>query len=440
MNRMIRWAACTAVVALSCGGGRLWADAPVVSDVEMMQDSATRTVTITYSLDADAVVTLDIQTNASAGVWASIGGANIQCVSGAVFRKVTAADADALGRYTITWHPDLSWPDHKITDNGARAVVTAWALDNTPDYMVVDIAAAAQPGDVRYYPGVEWLPGGILNNTDYRQNKIVMRKIMAKGVTYTMGSVGEDGRESAKEATHTVMLTNNYYIGVFEVTQTQWAQLMGTYPAYFTDVSMRAMRPVEFVSYNEIRRGADKNTVSNGEWPDAPASTSFLGVLYNKTGIDFDLPSEAQWEFACRAGNGEGFWGDGSAIVSKTADVNCPGRTRGNLIDPNVTSPGKNGTTNQATNVCGSYAPNSWGLYDMHGNVWEWCLDFYAPDVSSLNGAVNTIVGDLAKRVRRGGGWVNYPYLGRSAVRYDSPANTTDSAIGFRLACRAGLK
>ena len=438
MNSITRTVAVAAGAVL--GGVHLWAATPVVSDVDMTQDSATRTVTIKYKLTEPAVITLDIQTNATGGAWASIGGENIQYVSGAVFRKVTAADKDGNDWYWITWHPDLSWPDHKITGNGARAVVTAWALDNTPDYMVVDIAAAAQQGDVWYYPGVEWLPGGILGNTDYRMNKIVMRKIMAKDVRWTMGSVGEDGRESAKEATHTVMLTNNYYIGVFEVTQTQWAQLMGTYPAYFTDVSMRAMRPVEFVSYNQIRRGKDKSTISNGEWPDDPASASFLGVLRDKTGIDFDLPSEAQWEFACRAGNGEGLWGDGSAYVNKTTDQNCPGRTRANIADPNVTSPGAAGTTNQSTTVCGSYAPNSWGIYDMHGNVWEWCLDVKSDDISSLTGRVNVTIGDLTQRVRRGGAWVNYPYLGRSAVRYYSVPASTDNAIGFRLACQAGLK
>ena len=79
----------------------------------------------------------------------------------------------------------------------------------------------------------------------------------------------------------------------------------------------------------------------------------------------------------------------------------------------------------------------------MHGNVWEWCLDASAAfaDISSLTGRVNVAVGDnTAKRIRRGGAWVNYPYLGRSATRYDSVPSTTDNAIGFRLACQAGLK
>ena len=423
------------------------ASVPVASDATMSQDMLTRTVTIKYKLSTDAVVTIDVQTNATANAaadaagWTSIGGENIQGFTGAAFRKVLASEADGEGWLVATWHPDLSWPGQKITENRARAVVTAWALDNTPDYMVVDISSAAQPGDVAYYPGVEWLPGGLLSNWDYRENKIVMRKIMAKNVKWTMGSVAESGREAAKEATHTVQLTNNYYIGVFEVTRTQWSQIYGSDPSYFTDASMRAHRPVEKVSYNQIRRGANKDTVSNGEWPDAPATASFLGVLRRKTQIDFDLPSEVEWEFACRAGNGEGLWGDGSAYSGNTTgDTNCPGRHRGNIADPNVISPGVTGTTNQSTTVCGSYAPNSWGIYDMHGNVWEWCLDFYADDVSSVSGRVNTTVGELTTRTRKGGGWINYPSFARAASRYSSTPSTVDSAIGFRLACQAGLK
>ena len=125
---------------------------PVVSDVEMKQTLPNRTVTITYKLqDAPAVVTLDIETNATDGTWASIGGENIQFVSGAVNRKVTDEDKDENGLCTIKWRADDSWPNHIIGSKGARAVVTAWPLDNTPDYMVVDISASAKPGTARYY-------------------------------------------------------------------------------------------------------------------------------------------------------------------------------------------------------------------------------------------------------------------------------------------------
>ena len=122
-------------------------EVPEVSGITMTQGGDSRLVTITYKLDkAPAIVTLDIQTNSTAGTWASIGGENIQNVSGDVWKKVAAGD------HTITWRPDISWPDHKIANGGARAVVTAWSVDNPPDYMVVDLTEGAQPNTECYYP------------------------------------------------------------------------------------------------------------------------------------------------------------------------------------------------------------------------------------------------------------------------------------------------
>ncbi len=125
---------------------------PVVSGVSMSQSDTSRRVTISYTLDSEAVVTLDIQTNDTQGVWVSIGG---EAISGHVSGKTSGpAQGDvwkkvAAGTHTITWRPDYMWPDHVIGDGGARAVVTAWALDNPPDYMVVDLSDAS---GTRYYP------------------------------------------------------------------------------------------------------------------------------------------------------------------------------------------------------------------------------------------------------------------------------------------------
>ena len=147
---------------------------PVVSEATMTQHPNSREVTITYTLaDASAVVTLDVQTNATDGTWASIGGENVQNVTGDAWKKVE------VGARTILWRPDLSWPNHRIAEGGARAVVTAWSLDNPPDYMVVDITPNAVANSERYYPAAEFLPGGILGNVDYRQSLIVLRKIAA---------------------------------------------------------------------------------------------------------------------------------------------------------------------------------------------------------------------------------------------------------------------
>lgn len=441
------------ILALSLGvalGG--FADAvPVVTDASMVQPSGTREVTITYTLsEASAVVTLDIQTNATDGTWASIGGEKVQHVTGDVWKPV------AVGTRTIKWQPDLSWPDHRIASGGARAVVTAWALDNTPDYMVVDISAAAQADTQKYYPSVEFLPGGLLGNDDYRTTSVVMRKIMAKDVTWTMGSTAlETKRSSDREATHKVTLTNNYYIGVFPVTQAQYAQVTGSYPSKFSSAADRAMRPLESENYNWLRSRNDTSTY----WPNAPHNESFLGVLRTRTGIDFDFPSEAQWEFAARAGNGDTKWGDGSGILNEDADANLArlGRYRFNggyvqngtsysviAQDPWYLFGATNGTA-----IVGSYSPNAWGLYDMFGNVYEYCNDWYEKDISAHDGKMNVDPANPANtlsgtkggnRVGRGGSHSDVAGWCRPSTRNEASQSWAGVGQGCRLYCTAGLR
>ena len=454
------------VCAVATGVTMFTSAAPEVSNVTMTQDvSNGRLVIITYNLTEDAVVTMDVQTNATPNAatgWASIGGEAVCNAQGAVWRKVTSADADGNGKYTITWRPDLSWADElgkgfKVADGCAKVVLTAWALNNTPNYMVVDISSAAQPNTQKYYPSVDFLPGGILGNPDYRTTSIVMRKIMAKDVEWTMGSTSiETSRTSEREATHKVTLTNNYYMGVFEVTQAQWAQVAvnSAQKGFFTVES--SMRPMEQVSYNEIRNTVNSQQANvSYNWPANPNPSSFLGLLRSKTGIDdFDLPSEAQWEFAARAGNGGGYWGNGSAIKNTATDenLNLLGRYQynGGRIGTNSgTLPAADCATANGTAIVGSYAPNAWGLYDVHGNVWEWCLDWFADDVTAYGGKVNinpatpanTLAGtEGGTRVTRGGSFANAAGFSRPANRFDIAPTARQSYYGFRVLCTAGLR
>ena len=444
-------------------------DTPEVSNVTMTQASLGRLVTITYELNNapnGAVVTLDVQTNRTGAVtandadWVSIGGEAVCNAQGAVWRKVMSLDANAQGKYLIAWRPDLSWEGHKIAlaNGGARAVVTAWALDNTPNYMVVDLAAA---NTVRYYPSVDFLPGSaigqkgaVTNNASYKTSRLLMRKIMASGVEWTMGSAaGETLRNATSEAAHVVTLTNNYYIGVFEVTQAQWKNIAAnsTISANFTVDG--AMRPMEKASYNEIRNNAGNTAAVNAayNWPADPNPSSFLGQLRSKTGLDFDLPSEAQWEFAARSGHGSGFWNDGSAVMNLHWDdenMKKLGRFKTN-------NPGGNSTTTTlapnagGTAIVGSYKPSDWGLYDMHGNVFEWCLDYYEANISSFGGKVNidpsvptkTLSGaTTTDRVLRSGWYGTTATDCRSGNRISfGPENRTHHT-GFRVVCTAGLR
>ena len=455
------------VCAVAAGTATLATATPVVGNVTMSQGNSGRLVTITYTLTEDAVVTLDVQTNATPNAatgWASIGGEAVCNAKGAVWRKVTSADADGQGKYTITWRPDLSWTDangkgFNIANGCAKAVVTAWSLDNTPNYMVVDISEGALPNTQHYYCSTNFLPGGLFGNDDYRTSKIVMRKIMAKDVKWTMGSVSEAGRESAREKTHPVQLTNNYYIGVFELTQSQFILARkGSSTALptpsFNLEGYKAMRPMEQLSYNELRATGTTSPDANALWPNAPGADSLLGLLRAKTNIDFDLPTDAEWEFACRAGNGEGKWGNGAVYQNMNTDSNLPGRYKGNS---GTVSNMSTADASVGTAIVGIYAPNDWGLYDMHGNVYEWCLDWYADDVSSLAYSAedkaciapinvnlanpsSPAVGTSSKRVIHSGAYSLEARYNRSAFRNGYEPHTRNQYLGVRLACRAGLK
>ncbi len=478
----------TLVAVAAFGAATLAVAAPTVSNVRMIQPTGSRNVTIKYKLTEDAVVTLEVFTNAvpyAAEGWASIGGEAVCTAQGAVWRKVTSADADGSGDYTIVWRPIDTWKDDQgnclnVEDGCAKAVVTAWALDNTPDYMVVDISTGTQPDTQRYYPAVEFLPGSepgqrgaITNNPIYKTSKLVMRKIMAKGVTWTAGSLASETsrHQYGRENTRHVTLSSNYYMAVFETTQAQWGliQTARPTPSYFSNGAYRDYRPVENVCYNEIRMQANNTgaNVNSEEWPGRPYPGSFLALLSDKTGIDFDLPTEAQWEFAARAGHGSPYWGDGSNIwgAHNDGNLNLLGRyalnggwvDSGSDIPEGTAAPAADADTSRGTAWVGSYKPNSWGLYDMHGNVFEWCIDWFRDVLSTENGYVDDGTGTPIpveyntqnnKRTIRGGSFGGTDrgearnYFGRSGNcrpawrQYRSPGSR-ENFIGFRVVCPA---
>ena len=158
--------------------------------------------------------------------------------------------------------------------------------------------------------------------------------------------------------------------------------------------------------------------------------------------MDFDLPSETQWEFACRAGHGDGKYGNGSAILnSNTSDANLAPQTRYyyNNASGSAVEPGENVDTTKGTVTVGSCVPNDWGLYEMLGNVMELCLDKYQADVSGLAGAVK-VDSSLVLVVGKGGHYTYTADRCRPAFRTDYEMNKRHRPqLGFRVVCRAGL-
>jgi uncharacterized protein (TIGR02996 family) len=204
--------------------------------------------------------------------------------------------------------------------------------------------------------------------------------------TFLMGSPPNEESRFDDETQHRVTLTRGFYLGIHPVTQAQWRAVMGSNPSNFKGDD----RPVEQVSWDDCQ--------------------DFCAKLGQVTGKRCRLPTEAEWEYACRAGTTTPF--SFGATIS-TVQVNYDGnRTYGK---------GKKGVTRKQTTSVGSFPPNAWGLYDMHGNVWEWCADWYGPyptgDITDTQGSNN---GDA--RVLRGGSWYCNPLRCRSAGRrWDAP-------------------
>jgi len=217
---------------------------------------------------------------------------------------------------------------------------------------------------------------------------------LIKAGSFTMG---EDGN------TRDMKLTKDFYMGVTEVTQGQYRAIMKDNPARFKGDDL----PVECVTWHKAMEFCER---LNEYAPD---------------GWKFTLPTETQWEFACRAGSKSAYsWGDSLNGDKANCNGNYPYNTsiEGKYIGK--TTPVK------------SYAPNAWGLYDMHGNVMEWCLDNYTSDLSNVKAEFtrNYRDSDGSRRVIRGGSWFNTAVNCRSASRSGWNPDIRRDYVGFRVA------
>ena len=284
-------------------------------------------------------------------------------------------------------------------------------------YMVVDLSGGtgASSYPVSYLSSV---PEGGWGN-EYKTTKLVLRLVQPG--TFTMGSPStETGRDTSAngELQHDVTLTKPYYVGIFETTQRQYELIKGTNPA---DLNIGPKYPVEQVTYDMIR-GNDQGA----NWPanNNVDSTSFMGVLRAKTGLTFDLPTEAQWEYACRA--------------TTTTALNSGKNLTDAIVCDEMKEVGRythNTNDGKGNNFVepGQYLVNNWGIFDMHGNLAELCLDYYADYSSSaaVTDPKGPSTGTL--RVKRGGSWQDIASECRSARRVGVDSNFHNQGIGFRV-------
>ena len=346
----------------------------------------------------------------------------------------------------------------------------AWPTNCPPDYMVVCLSNKSDR--VRYYTSTARFPVPFGDQL-YKTSHLVMRKIPAAGVVWRMGSPDyETGRTAAMEGTRRVVLTHDYYLGVYPVTigQYEYAKTLTGFgssnPAskltYLDqdNVGLRNMQldwPRGQLSYGYLR-GTSGNTAGTEwdgvtpYWPrnghDTLDSKSLLGLMRANWGVSFDLPSEAEWEFACRAGTTSAYYTD--------VNPDGPANYVTNLAWMAVNSVGPNYTNETLTayipHSVGTLVPNAYGLYDMLGGIWEFCADWYAPIATSAGLTVDPMgaatwysTSETGKRdwvcghrVRRGGSYATTGGSCRAGCRngyaacYDA-AGTPKYQQGFRL-------
>ncbi len=259
----------------------------------------------------------------------------------------------------------------------------------------------------------EWAPPAL-------QDPIGMKFVMIPRGELQIGSPNGEADRNADETRHQVEFGQNLYLGAHEVTQAQFVEVMGYNPSHFEDTSAR--NPVEGVSWLEAIDFCLQLTELAGLEPvyrldevvrDADGRLQSAEVRFlDFTLSGYRLPTEAEWEYACRAGEREPF-------------------AFGRALRDNEANFASEAEALERPTAVGSYAPNNWGLFDMHGNVSEWCWDFYGPypegDQSDPLGAATG-----TQRVARGGSWATPASACRAACR-QSPANLPDGTRGLRL-------
>jgi formylglycine-generating enzyme required for sulfatase activity len=355
-------------------------------------------------------------------------------VTGYVEPKLTVY-LESLAGPTVDLKPYLELDVHACVQPG-QAGVDAWLYDGLSGTLAVDVRFWDK--DWVNLPSWElfnlkWpIPGAHWSYTTPVGNPMqtIPNMVWIPCGTFVMGSPTSEAERYSDETQHTVTLTQGFYMGKYAVRQGEYLALMGSNPSYFTTrdyngntIPPDLNRPVEQVSWNDAVAYCAALTAREQAAGRLPA-----GWVYR-------LPTESEREYACRAGTTTAFH-YGNALHGGMANFCDNDEYDASIGDIYFSNPAVPWLPRPTT--VGSYQPNAWGLYDMHGNVWEWCRDWYGTYPS---GTVTDPQGPASGsyHVFRGGGWYGSGWGCRSAVRYGiAPSDGDEDIVGFRVILAPG--
>ena len=307
------------------------------------QDAATGEITVGYTLSgADAIVTFGGDVSPEANVWTNLSDSAFRHVLGDVNKLVAVGE----GR-TITWTPSAEYDIPSA--NGFRARLTLWSPAAPPDFLSAEIDKGEE---LHYYVSEAALPYPITDDY-WKMDRILFRKIPAKGVVWVMASISGN---------RYVRLNHDYYMAVYPYTKLQAYVINDLDTNRLDQVAADVDLPLcpQFrASYNGWRGTPPTDTTS----PSYEITGGSFRVLRSRTALKVDFPTEAEWEYAARAGTGSALYTEKAVSTSAIDEIAWYGGNGGKLHE------------------VGCKVPNKWGLHDLLGSVNEWCLDYYAaPD------------------------------------------------------------
>ncbi len=299
------------------------------------------------------------------------------------------------GSNRLVWNFGADYPDFKAEDLQVTVTATPFS-DSTPVYLVVDLSAGANAESyaVRYTTTAPEHTAGVADAC--KTSELWLKRVKA-------GTIAMGGGSTNSRAAHTCTLTNDFYLAIFSITQAQWENvgydLENTLSA-FTNAVYCATRPADSLKYNWL--------YSHYSWPDSDVLSAdcFLKRLRDRTGLNFHLPTEWQWEYACRAGS--------TAARYPDAQYRCSNNTPNPPADYEYYNEEGMWGPAYGTGYVDEYPANSWGFYGMLGNLWEWCANLSPNPAIAANDVVveplgSSTVGLTAKNTRarivKGGCW-----------------------------------